>query len=55
MKIKIMGTITALVVTLALMGLLTACNQQESGSGSASGTLTLNAAGATFPYPIYSK
>ncbi len=55
MKIRITGTITALVVTLALMGLLTACNQQESGSGSASGTLTLNAAGATFPYPIYSK
>lgn len=55
MKIRITGTITALVVTLAFMGLLTACNQQESGSGSASGTLTLNAAGATFPYPIYSK
>ena len=55
MKSRFRGTIAALVVTVALVGLLTACSQQESGSGSASGGVTLNAAGATFPYPIYSK
>ncbi|TAM81516.1 MAG: phosphate ABC transporter substrate-binding protein PstS [Acidobacteria bacterium] len=55
MKIRLRGTIAALVVTLALVGLFAACSQQESGSGSASGAITLNAAGATFPYPIYSK
>jgi phosphate transport system substrate-binding protein len=55
MKVRLRGAIAALAVTVALVGLLTACNQQESGSGSASGAITLNAAGATFPYPIYSK
>lgn len=54
MKIKLKGTITALGVTLALVGLLAACSQENSGPSS-SGTVTLNAAGATFPYPIYSK
>jgi len=55
MKIRTRGTIAALTVTLALMGLLTACSQKESGSSASSGAITLNAAGATFPYPIYSK
>src|SRR5579859_2023566 len=55
MKIRIRGPIAALAVTLALMGLLTACSQKESGPSTSSGTITLNAAGATFPYPIYSK
>jgi phosphate transport system substrate-binding protein len=55
MKIRLSGTIATLAVAVALVGLLTACSQQESGSGSASGAITLNAAGATFPYPIYSK
>jgi len=56
MKIRIRGTIAALAVTLALMGLLTACSQQESGPGSTSpGVLTLNSAGSTLAYPIYSK
>ncbi|HEV2245637.1 MAG TPA: phosphate ABC transporter substrate-binding protein PstS [Terriglobia bacterium] len=54
MKIKLKGTITALAVTLALVGLFAACSQQNSGPSSA-GAVTLNAAGATFPYPIYSK
>jgi len=54
MKIRLKGTIAALAVTLALLGLLVACSQENSGTSS-SGTLTLNAAGATFPYPIYSK
>src|SRR5689334_8387480 len=54
MKMKLKGTITALAVTLALVGILAACSQENSGPSS-SGTVTLNAAGATFPYPIYSK
>jgi phosphate transport system substrate-binding protein len=54
MKIRLKGTIAALAVTLALMGLLTACSQNGSGP-SASGAVSLSAAGATFPYPIYSK
>lgn len=53
MKMKLKGT-TALAVALALVGLLTACSQENSGPSS-TGTVTLNAAGATFPYPIYSK
>ena len=36
------------------MGILAACTQEKSGT-STSGSVTLNAAGATFPYPIYSK
>ncbi|HEX5413466.1 MAG TPA: phosphate ABC transporter substrate-binding protein PstS [Terriglobia bacterium] len=55
MKMRLKGTVAGFAVTLALAGLLAACNQQRSGSGSASRSLTLNAAGATFPYPIYSK
>ncbi len=55
MKIRIRGTLAALAVIFALMGLLTACSQNESGPSTSSGTITLNAAGATFPYPIYSK
>jgi phosphate transport system substrate-binding protein len=54
MKTRLKGTIAALAVTLALMGLLTACSQNGS-SPSASGAVSLSAAGATFPYPIYSK
>jgi phosphate transport system substrate-binding protein len=54
MKIKVRGTITALAFTLALVGMITSCSQGQSGSSSSS-TVTLNAAGATFPYPIYSK
>jgi phosphate transport system substrate-binding protein len=52
MKIKLRDTIAALAVTLALMGLLAACSQNQTTS---SGAIKLNAAGATFPYPIYSK
>jgi phosphate transport system substrate-binding protein len=55
MRIRIRGTIAALAVTLVLMGLLTACSQNGSGPSTSSGAVTLNAAGATFPYPIYSK
>jgi phosphate transport system substrate-binding protein len=54
MKIRIRGTIAALAVTLALVGLLAACSQENSGTSGSAG-VTLNAAGATFPYPIYSK
>jgi phosphate transport system substrate-binding protein len=54
MRIRFRGTIAALVVTLALVGLLAACSQENSGT-SESGMITLNAAGATFPYPVYSK
>jgi phosphate transport system substrate-binding protein len=54
MKIRIRGTIAALAVTLALVGLLAACSQEKSGTSESAG-VTLNAAGATFPYPIYSK
>lgn len=54
MKIRSRGTIAALVVTLALVGLLAACSQEQSGTSGSAG-VTLNAAGATFPYPIYSK
>jgi phosphate transport system substrate-binding protein len=54
MKINVKGTVAALAVTLALVGLISACSQENSGPSS-SGTVTLNAAGATFPYPIYSK
>jgi len=55
MKIRVRGTLAALAVTFALMGLLTACSQNASGPSTSSGNITLNAAGATFPYPIYSK
>jgi phosphate transport system substrate-binding protein len=43
----------ALVLTLAAVG----CNGNGGGStaGSESGTIHLNAAGATFPYPIYNR
>ncbi len=54
MKIRLRGTIAALAVTLALVGLLAACSQENSGTSGSPG-VTLNAAGATFPYPIYSK
>jgi phosphate transport system substrate-binding protein len=54
MKIRFKGTIAALAVTVALVGLFAACSQEKSGT-SASAAVTLNAAGATFPYPIYSK
>ena len=54
MKIRLRGTIAALAVTLALVGLLAACSQENSGTSGSAG-VTLNAAGATFPYPIYSK
>ncbi|MGA8185864.1 MAG: phosphate ABC transporter substrate-binding protein PstS [Terriglobia bacterium] len=54
MKIRFRGTIAALVVTLALVGLLAACSAENSGTSGSAG-VTLNAAGATFPYPIYSK
>ena len=54
MKTRFRGTIAALVVTLALVGLLAACSQEQSGTSGSAG-VTLNAAGATFPYPIYSK
>ena len=54
MKIRFKGTIAALAVTLALVGLLAACSQENSGTSGSAG-VTLNAAGATFPYPIYSK
>ena len=54
MKIRFKGTIAALAVTVALVGILAACTQEKSGT-STSGSVTLNAAGATFPYPIYSK
>lgn len=54
MKIRFRGTIAALAVTLTLVGLLAACSQQNSGTSESAG-VTLNAAGATFPYPIYSK
>jgi phosphate transport system substrate-binding protein len=53
MKIRLKGTIAALAVSLALVGFLTACSQQ--GSGPSESGMSLNAAGATFPYPIYSK
>ena len=53
MKIRLKGTIAVLAVSLALMGFLTACSQQ--GSGPSESGMSLNAAGATFPYPIYSK
>jgi len=44
-----------LVVFLSLA--LAACqpNESKTGSGSSSGPVTINGAGATFPYPIYSK
>jgi phosphate transport system substrate-binding protein len=54
MKIRTRGAIAVLAVTLAFMGLLTGCSQQESGGGP-SGVLTLNSAGSTLAYPIYSK
>jgi phosphate transport system substrate-binding protein len=54
MKSRVRGTIAALVVTLAIVGLLAACSQEKSGTSGSAG-VTLNAAGATFPYPIYSK
>jgi phosphate transport system substrate-binding protein len=54
MKIRFRGTIAALVVTLALVGFLAGCSQEKSGTSGSAG-ITLNAAGATFPYPIYSK
>ena len=54
MKIRFKGTIAALAVTLALVGLLAACSQEKSGTSSTA-RITLNAAGATFPYPVYSK
>jgi len=54
MKIRLRGTIAALAVTLALVGLFAACSQEKSGTSGSAG-VTLNAAGATFPYPIYSK
>lgn len=54
MKIGLRGTIAALAVTLAFVGLFAACSQKKSGT-SESAVVTLNAAGATFPYPIYSK
>lgn len=54
MKIGLGGTIAALAVTLAFVGLFAACSQEKSGT-SESAEVTLNAAGATFPYPIYSK
>ncbi len=54
MKIRLRGTIAALAVTLALVGLLAACSGENSGTSGSAG-VTLNAAGATFPYPIYSK
>lgn len=54
MKIRFKGTIAALAVTLALVGILAACSQEQSGTSSTAG-ITLNAAGATFPYPVYSK
>ena len=54
MKIRLRGTIAALAVTLALVGLLAACSRENSGTSGSAG-VTLNAAGATFPYPIYSK
>jgi phosphate transport system substrate-binding protein len=54
MKIRFRGSIAALAVTLALVGLLAACSQEKSGTSGSAG-VTLNAAGATFPYPIYSK
>ncbi len=54
MKIRFRGTIAALAVTLALVGLFAACSAENSGTSGSAG-VTLNAAGATFPYPIYSK
>jgi phosphate transport system substrate-binding protein len=54
MKIRFRGTIAALAVTLALVGLFAACSQENSGTSESAG-VRLNAAGATFPYPIYSK
>src|SRR5215472_15448100 len=54
MEHRLRGRIGALAVALALAGLLAACSQESPGPSS-SGTVTLNAAGATFPYPIYSK
>lgn len=54
MKIRFKGTIAALAVTLALVGILAACSQEQSGTSSTA-RITLNAAGATFPYPVYSK
>ncbi len=36
------------------MGLFAACSEENSGTSGSAG-VTLNAAGATFPYPIYSK
>jgi phosphate transport system substrate-binding protein len=54
MKIRSRGAIAGLAVILVLMGFLAACSQQGSGP-SESNSITLNAAGATFPYPIYSK
>ncbi len=52
MKTRIRGTMTALVVTLALMGLLAACTQQKSGS-SESQTVTLNETGSSLLYPLF--
>ncbi len=56
MKIRVRGTIAALAAALTVVGLLTACSPKESGSSTASSSiLTLNSAGSTLAYPIYSK
>ncbi len=43
---------SGLLAAAVCMGLVLACAKHESGSG---GRVTLNGAGATFPYPLYSK
>ncbi len=52
MKIRSRGTIAALAVTAALVGLLAACSQQGSGP-SASTAVALNETGSSLLYPLY--
>jgi len=52
MKIRFRGATAALVVTLALMGLLAACSQQGSGP-SGSSTVSINETGSSLLYPLF--
>ena len=49
------GFTRTLIVSLTLLALVACAPQENSNQATAKGPIAINGAGATFPYPIYSK
>lgn len=52
---KRLSALAALLAVVAILSVACSKSTNESGTTATSGNLLMNAAGATFPYPIYSK